>query len=110
MQQLEDPERAIALRALRDEEFRQALVRDPEATLAREYGVKIPEGVRVQVHEETENLIHLIVPAPPSKLEQLSDRELEMMPADPRGKTGCCTCGSTTEQSFSSLQKGCGCD
>jgi Nitrile hydratase, alpha chain len=108
-QQLDDPEHAIRIRALRDDEFRQALIRDPEETLAREFGVRVPEGVRIQVHEETDDLVHLIVPAPPSKLEKLSDRELEMMPQDPQAKTGCCTCGSSTEQTFSSLQKGCGC-
>ena len=40
----------ISARAVRDEEFRQALIRDPAATLEREFGAKVPEGVTIQVH------------------------------------------------------------
>jgi hypothetical protein len=115
MELQESPDREIAVRALRDEEFREALLSEPEATLSREYGVTIPDGVRVQVHEETEDVIHLVLPGRPNRrLDQVSDRDLDdtiarMMPGDPRGLTSCCTCGSSTEQTLTSWQKGCGC-
>ena len=106
---LENAELEIGIRAFRDDEFRQALLSDPAGTLEREYGVKVPEGVTLQIHEETENLLHWIIPGRPSRLDGLSDRDLEMLPQNPKAVSGCCTCGSTTQQTFSTLQVGCGC-
>jgi hypothetical protein len=103
-----NPQAAIALRALRDDRFREELLRAPAATLEREFGVKVPDGVTLQVHEETDTLVHLIVPGRPSKLEKLSDGDLEMLPTDPRATTKCCTCGSSTDQTLITL--GCNCD
>jgi hypothetical protein len=106
-----DDERQLAARAVRDEEFRQALIRDPAATLEREYGAKIPEGVTIQVHEETDDLVHLVVPGRMRKFEDLPDdvQDDTIFEIWAREKTSCCTCGSSTEQSLASLQAGCGC-
>jgi hypothetical protein len=104
---VENPELEIGVRAFRDDEFRRALLSDPAGTLAREYGVKVPDGVTLQVHEETDTLVHLIIPGRPSRLEGLSDKDLEMLPQNPIGVSGCCTCGSTTQQTLSTLQAAC---
>jgi Nitrile hydratase, alpha chain len=108
---LEDPELEIGVRAMRDEEFREALLKEPELTLERQYGVKVPEGVRVHVHVETDRDIHLVVPGRPSWADDVPDNELDEVISQRmrEGRTDCCTCGSSTAQSFSSLQGGCGC-
>jgi hypothetical protein len=105
---MKSPEVEISARVLRDDRFREALVADPARTLESEYGVKVPDGVKIQVHLETENEIHLVLPGHPSRFDGVPDGELEDTLMN-RSKTGCCTCGSTTEQSLSSLQAGCGC-
>jgi Nitrile hydratase, alpha chain len=107
----QNAELQIAARAARDEEFRQQLIRDPAATLEREFGARLPEGVTIQVHEETDDVVHLVVPGRLRRFENLpddalDDTVLEMMRD---GISGCCTCGSTTQQTFSTLQVGCGC-
>lgn len=101
----------ISTRVLTDDQFRQALLSDPAATLEREYGVKVPEGVKIQVHEETDQVIHLIVPGRPHRMEgQLGKGGGTVSPQmAPEGRTNCCTCGSSSAQTLSSYQKGCGC-
>lgn len=112
-QPMENPEREVGVRMLKDDAFREAMLNDPAATLEREFGVKVPEGVRVQVHEETEDVIHLVVPGRSASTkvsdDDLDDNVAEMRPSNPN-KTNCCTCGASTAQTMSSWQAGCGCD
>ena len=68
-------EAKLIARAWQDDAFRQALVNDPKATIEREFGTRIPEGVNVHVHEQSENSLHLVVPQPPEG--ELSVEELE---------------------------------
>ena len=56
-------------RAEKDGEFRARLLAGPEDAIAEELGVALPEGHRVQVHEETDALTHLVLP-PRSKLSE----------------------------------------
>ncbi len=49
--------------AAKDPNFRQELLSDPNGTLAKLFGGKLPDGVKVTVHEESPNEIHLVVPA-----------------------------------------------
>lgn len=104
-------EREIYARSVRDDEFRQALLADPVATLEREYGVGVPSGVTVEVHEETDEVIHLVLPGRGPRPGQVGDDEYEdtVLMGMRSDKTGCCTCGSSTSQSFTSIQRGCGC-
>ena len=57
----------IIAKASEDAEFRAKLVSDPKGTIGQELEVPIPEGLSVQVHEETANTVHLVLP-PSSKL------------------------------------------
>jgi hypothetical protein len=54
----------LAVRALDDPEFRRKLIDHPNEELARA-GLKIPEGVRVIIHENTEHELHLVLPSCP---------------------------------------------
>ena len=108
---LENPELEIGIRAMRDDEFREALLKEPERTLESQYGVTLPEGVRVHVHVETDDEIHLVVPGRPKWADKVPDNELddviqERMRAE---QTECCSCGTSSAQSFMSFQRGCGC-
>ena len=58
-----------------DDSFKEKLVADPHATLAAE-GVEIPEGVNINVHSNTADTFHLVIPAMPEDME-LSDNELD---------------------------------
>ncbi|HEU5374625.1 MAG TPA: NHLP leader peptide family RiPP precursor [Ktedonobacteraceae bacterium] len=112
-------DQAIIDKAMRDEAFRQRLLRDPRGALQDAFGAFIPASVTIHVHEETASDVHIVIPgakgaygASQGNVQELSDADLEvavggMMASG--GKTGCCTCGRSTAQSFSSVQKGCGC-
>jgi len=55
-----------------DEEFKQRLLDNPAETLKAE-GMALPEGVRVQVVENSAQDLTLVIPARPT---ELSDEEL----------------------------------
>jgi hypothetical protein len=102
-------EQEISSRVLSDENFRNALLKDPAGTLEREYGVKVPQGVKLRVHEETDEELHLIVPGRSHKKAGTPGGGGITALRPNIVRTSCCTCGSSTSQSMNSLQKGCGC-
>ena len=55
----------------KDEALKQRFMSDPKAVLA-EYGMDVPDGMDVNVVENTDNTVHITMPAPP-------------MPAPPSG-------------------------
>ena len=55
----------IVAKAWGNEMFRNKLVRDPVATLTQE-GVELPAGVTVQVLEDTDSVIHFVIPKKPA--------------------------------------------
>ena len=71
-----DVEARLIAKAWKDETFKQALISDPKATIENELGTKFADGLDVQVHEQTENTVHLVLPPKPKEGE-LSDSESE---------------------------------
>lgn len=61
-------------RAQSDTTFRDALVRDPRATIENEIGLRIPPQIQVSVVEESSDRLCLVLPAAAG---ELSDLELE---------------------------------
>ncbi len=51
----------LVLRAMHEPELRQSLLNDTDATLA-EAGVRIPAGMRVRVLENSDKVIHIVLP------------------------------------------------
>ena len=49
-------------RAQADPRFRDELLKDPKAVIEKELGLKFPEALRVQVHEERLNQLHVVLP------------------------------------------------
>ena len=47
-----------------DEDFRAALLKDPGAVVEAEVGIKMPGGLKLKVHEESNDELHLVLPAP----------------------------------------------
>ena len=59
----------------KDETLKQRFMSDPKAVLA-EYGMDVPDGIDVNVVENTDTTVHITMPAPPSGHGDLSDEEL----------------------------------
>ena len=59
----------------KDETLKQRFMSDPKAVLA-EYGMDVPDGMDVNIVENTDNTVHITMPAPPSGHGDLSDEEL----------------------------------
>ena len=73
-------EAEIIAKALENSEFREELVENPKATLEKEYGKSMPEGLTIHVVEEDSNSITLVLPEVPDSAEvegELSDEALE---------------------------------
>lgn len=65
----------IVAKAWQDGEFKKRLLANPSAVL-KEQGLETPAGVQFRVLENTDQLIHLTLPAKPREGE-LSDGDLE---------------------------------
>lgn len=76
---IRDYELDIIVKAWRDENFRQKLLKNPQKAIEEEFAIEVPKGVKISVHEESETSVHLIVPSLPSNFmaEDLSDDELK---------------------------------
>jgi hypothetical protein len=64
-------------RALIDEAFRQEMLSNPRAVLARDYNVYIPETVDIRVLEGTTAVMTFTLPPRQEAVQELSDAELE---------------------------------
>ena len=51
-------------KALQDEDFRKSLIADPNGTVAAEIGRTLPDSIRLHVHEESHEDLHLVLPSP----------------------------------------------
>ena len=59
----------------KDGALKQRFMSDPKTVLA-EHGMPVPDGMDVNVVENTDNTVHITMPAPPSGHQNLSDDEL----------------------------------
>jgi hypothetical protein len=66
----------VVAKAWSDAAFKRRLLAQPAAVL-KEAGLAVPEGVQFKVVEDTERLIHLILPPSPAGVEELSAEALE---------------------------------
>ena len=65
----------IAAKAWADETFKNRLLSNPSAVF-QEVGLEVPQGVQVRVVENTDQILHLTLPAKPST-DELSEDELK---------------------------------
>ena len=59
----------------KDEALKARFIADPKAVLA-EFDVAIPDGIDVNVVENSDNCVHITMPAAPDGHHDLSDEEL----------------------------------
>ena len=62
----------LIARADESEDFRTRLVADPKSVISAEFGVSIPEGFIVQVHEDSATTAHMVLPM----TDRLTEEEL----------------------------------
>ncbi len=62
----------LVARADESEDFRRRLVADPKSVISAEFGVSIPEGFNVQVHEDSATTAHMVLPM----TDRLSEEDL----------------------------------
>ena len=73
MAEQDNPLQKVITKCWEDEAFKERLLADPAATLAAE-GVQVPEGVTVNVDDDTADVRTLVIPLPP--VGALNDEEL----------------------------------
>jgi len=64
----------VVAKAWADPDFKTKLLADPK-TVLKENGLEFPQDVEILVVENTDKIVHLILPPEPA--EQLSEEELE---------------------------------
>jgi hypothetical protein len=72
-------ERQLIERAWKDNEFREALRTNAKQVLAEEFGTHLPEGLELEVLEETPNKAYFVLPVDPMAAVELSEEELEVV-------------------------------
>ena len=60
-------------KAADDDDFRSRLLADPREVLRDDYGILLPESLKLHVHEEDATTAHLVLP----RSRKLSEAELE---------------------------------
>ena len=80
----------VIVKAWNDDTFKQKLLKDAAAVL-KEEGVDIPQGVQVRIVEDTDTVVHFVLPRPPRD-QKLNDSQLahvaggmQPQPLPPRG-------------------------
>lgn len=69
--------KTIVTKALKDPGFRQRLVKDPKSVIEQELGIHFPDGVSVQVHENSAAVVHVVLPGAEVAVQQgLSEQDL----------------------------------
>jgi hypothetical protein len=56
--------RDIVARAMKDEGFRNRLLKDAKGTIQNEFGIQFPHDVTVNVHQNSESVLNIVLPTP----------------------------------------------
>jgi hypothetical protein len=67
----------VKARALKDPTFRQQILNNPKAVLAREYNLQLPDHITVHVLEESPDSLTLVLPPAVEEMQELADKDLE---------------------------------
>lgn len=81
----------IVARAWADEDFKQRFLADPRAVM-REFDLDVPEGVELRAVANTDSVVYVALPPPPS--EEMSDEDLAHV-AGGGDTVGCAATGGT---------------
>ncbi len=67
----------VIMKAMKDKAFRKELIANPNAVIAKELGMAVPEGVSIKVVEDTQTELHLVLPAMNGGGGAISDSDLD---------------------------------
>jgi len=56
----------LITRAWEDENFKLELLADPRGVIEKELGVQLPPGLKIFIHEQLPDTLHLILPEKPA--------------------------------------------
>ncbi len=70
----------INIRAWKDPQFKDLLIKDPNAAFAQ-MGKNVPKNVKIYIHEETENTTHFVLHKAPVNAKNMSESELKKIAA-----------------------------
>ena len=74
----QDIEARIIAKAWKDEAYKQELLTNPKAVIAREFSVQFPQDLTIEVLEENPTSLYLVLPMSPMTMaEELSEEKLE---------------------------------
>lgn len=62
MSQRQDLESRLVQRAMRDADFKQLLLQDPNTAIEQELGIPVPTGINIKVVESTDNTEYIVLP------------------------------------------------
>ncbi|MEM7186886.1 MAG: NHLP leader peptide family RiPP precursor [Bacteroidota bacterium] len=69
-------EAQLIKKAVRDDNFRTALLENPKATIEKEFGMQLPADVEVNIYPEKKNTISIVLPYFEGANADLQDEEL----------------------------------
>jgi hypothetical protein len=72
-----DLEAQIVRRSWEDEAFRMEFTSNPSAAFTKYLNIPAASLPRISVHEEAAGSWHIVLPAKPTKVDELSEQELE---------------------------------
>ena len=61
----------------KDPDFKKEVVADPKGLFEKYTGQKLPENVKIFIHEEDANTLHFSIPPAPTNSAELTDEELD---------------------------------
>lgn len=67
----------LVAKADESEDFRMRLVADPRSVISAEFGLSIPDGFDIRVHEDSATTAHMVLPM----TDRLTDEELAQIAA-----------------------------
>jgi len=79
----------IIAKAVKDEDFKKRLEKNPEETIKKDFGLEIPAGMKIKVIEDTETVRHLLIPRiAQADLTELTETDIETVAAAGAPHTG----------------------
>lgn len=68
---------ALIEKCWKDPEFKAQVIADPKGMYEKATGKKLPDNMRIFIHEEDPDTLHFSIPSAPEHSTELSDEELE---------------------------------
>lgn len=78
MQDRKKLENQLIEKAMKDEEFREELLKNPKETIEQEFNIKIPDFINFSIFEEDGQSFYLVLPqkSNPQSKDELTESEL----------------------------------